>query len=219
MTITSQRLAILTASCVLAIASTVSAEAQIAVRRPVPRGQVYGQNTSAVAFERGQREGLREGETDARRNDRFDFRDERAWQRADSGYHSDLGRRDVYERAFRDGFERGYAAAYRGRQGGRYGNDDRYGNGGYGSGGYGNGGYGNGRRFNEAFETGLRDGYEEGLKVARKSDRYDPVGARRYRSGDNGYDRRFGTKDQWKLSYREGFKDGYDRGYREGRYR
>ena len=55
------------------------------------------------------------------------------------------------------------------------------------------------------------------MEDARDGDRYDPVRAKDYRDGDNGYDRRFGTRDQWKIAYRDGFKAGYERGYREAR--
>jgi len=51
---------------------------------------------SQAQFDRGFRLGVRAGETDARRGERFNYNDERDWQRAGS-------------RAFRDGFERGYS--------------------------------------------------------------------------------------------------------------
>lgn len=162
-------------------------------RRPLPRGQVYG--AERAQLDRGYRDGVRAGERDLRSRDRFDYRDERAWQRAGS-------------RAYREGFERGYAAGYR-RTDGRYGNDDRYSRdtrGGYGA------GYGN-----VATQTGFRDGYEQGLEDARDGDRHDPVRARRYRSADHDYDRRYGDRERWKIDYRQGFLAGYERGYREGR--
>jgi hypothetical protein len=69
-----------------------------------------------------------------------------------------------------------------------------------------------------AFDNGFDDGYREGLRDSRSRDRYDPVGNKRYRKGDQGYDRRYGPRDYYKREYRDGFRAGYERGYREGRY-
>lgn len=149
-------------------------------------------STARAHFERGYRDGLRAGETDARRGERFNFTDERNWQRARGDY------------AFREGFERGYAEGYR-RRGGYVGDRGR-------------GGYG-GTYANPAAARGFEDGYKRGYDDGRDGDRYNPIGERDYRDGDNGYDRRFGTREQWKIAYREGFRAGYDRGYREARYR
>ena len=205
MSVSSSRLAVLaTAALAVSVAAT-TLEAQS--RRAVPRAQagaaVNGQRAAQAQFDNGYRDGLREGETDARRGERFNFTDERAWQRT----------RD--NRPFRDGFERGYGEGY--RRGGYVG---RGGYGGRHDGGYrGNGCYGGyGAYSNPATAAGFDDGYEEGLDDARDNDRYDPIRSKDYRDGDNGYDRRFGTKDQWKIAYREGFKLGYEQGYREGRY-
>lgn len=65
------------------------------------------------------------------------------------------------------------------------------------------------------FQTGDRDGYEKGREDARDNDSYDPVRHSWYRSGDRGYNNRYGTRDDYKLVYREGFEAGYERGYRE----
>jgi hypothetical protein len=67
------------------------------------------------------------------------------------------------------------------------------------------------------FDNGYKDGYDKGREDARDNDSYDPVRHGRYRSGDHGYDRRYGTKEQYKLVYRQGFDDGYYIGYRDAR--
>ena len=74
------------------------------------------------------------------------------------------------------------------------------------------GGYGYG---SVPFDTGYRDGHEKGREDARDSDAYDPVRHSRYRSGDHGYDRRYGSKEEYKNVYREGFRAGYDEAYRD----
>lgn len=200
MTLSSSRLITLATA---AFAVSVAAAPLDAQTRAIPRAQADAQARAAQQqYDRGAREGLREGETDARRGDRFGFTDERDWQRGSAPY--------------RQGFEQGYRRGYVGSRG-----SGRYGGGGYG----GNGGYGgyggrNGAPIyaNPATAAGFNDGYEQGLEDARDGDRYDPIRAKDYRDGDNDYDRRFGTKDQWKVAYREGFRSGYDRGYREAQY-
>lgn len=164
-------------------------------------GRSFPRASAAQAqFDQGFRLGVRAGETDARRGERFNYRDERDWQRSGS-------------RPFRDGFERGYSDGY--RRGGYVG---RGGSGVYG--GRGDGGYrGGGAVYADpATAAGFEDGYRQGAEDARDGDRFDPVRAKRYREGDRGYDRRYGSREQWKTAYRQGFRAGYERGSREGRY-
>jgi hypothetical protein len=74
----------------------------------------------------------------------------------------------------------------------------------------------NNRAYNSVpFQNGEREGYEKGREDARKNNSYDPVRHSRYRSADNGYNNRYGSKDDYKLVYRDGFEAGYARGYRE----
>jgi hypothetical protein len=72
-------------------------------------------------------------------------------------------------------------------------------------------------RFDLAFNNGFDDGYEAGLRDARKGDRFDPIREKRYRSGDHGYDRRYGAKDLYKNRYRDAFRRGYADGSQDGR--
>lgn len=51
-----------------------------------------------------------------------------------------------------------------------------------------------------AWQNGHRDGYEKGVEDARDRDSYDPVRHSRYRNADRGYDRRYGSKDQYSWS-------------------
>ncbi|HXW06105.1 MAG TPA: hypothetical protein VD833_12790 [Vicinamibacterales bacterium] len=180
------------------------------------------------AYDSGYREGLKEGEHDARRNERYEFRDERDWQRADRGYHRSFGDRERYRYAFRSGFEAGYADGYR-----RY--TPAYGYGGYGNGRYdprvsrgpygypqypnrsgypGSPGYGYGYGSGVAFENGTRDGYDKGREDARDRDSFDPLRHKWYRSGDRHYKKEYGPKQQYQDAYRQGFREGYERGYR-----
>jgi flagellar biosynthesis/type III secretory pathway protein FliH len=179
-----------------------------------------------LAYDNGYREGVKEGERDARGRDQYEFRDERTWQRADKGYHRSYGDRPRYEQSFRSGFEAGYADAYRryrpsygGYQGGPLGSGGVYPNtrGGYGYPGQGsNGGYG--YAGSPAFANGVSDGYEKGREDARDRDSFDPRRHKWYRSGDHDYKSAYGPKQRYQDVYRQGFQEGYDRGYREWSY-
>jgi hypothetical protein len=189
------------------------------------------------AYDYGYREGMRAGEIDARRGDRFGFEDEREYRNGDGGYRRQYGDRDRYRQTFRSGYAAGYSDAYRRFGGygadGRYRNDPRYGGGGYdpryGGGGYdpryggrypGYGGYGtSGYGYGVAFENGRRDGLEKGREDIRKNRSFDPLRHSWYRSGDRHYEREYGSRDDYKNVYRRGFQEGYERGYREGRFR
>jgi hypothetical protein len=86
-----------------------------------------------------------------------------------------------------------------------YGNNGSYGS--YGT----NGNYGIN---NVAYDNGYQKGLEKGRQDGRDRDSYDPVRYKEYRNADNGYNSRYGSKDQYKLAYRDGFEAGYSQGYR-----
>ena len=149
--------------------------------------QSYGEARRG-AYDNGYREGVRDGERDARSRDRYDFRDERAWQRGDNGYHRSFGDRGRYQQSFRGGYEAGYADGYR-RSDGSYG-------GGYGTRGpggvypntRGDYGYGSPARpmglgSSPAHATGER-WVRKRREDARDRDSFDPRRHRWYRSGD-----------------------------------
>jgi hypothetical protein len=156
--------------------------------------------------------------------------------------------RTGYAEGYSDGYQR-YAPSYGygGYGNGGYGNGG-YGNGGYGNGGYGNGRYGQGRAVprsdrgtaggypqsypqypgsygqygssrNIASQNGFNDGLEKGAEDARKNRSFDPLRHEWYRSADRHYESGYGSREQYKDFYREGFKAGYGRAYRGGGYR
>jgi hypothetical protein len=67
---------------------------------------------------------------------------------------------------------------------------------------------------NVPFRNGFDDGYEKGREDAQDRDRYDPTRHSRYRSADHEYNRQYGTKEQYRVVYRDGFRSGYDEAYR-----
>jgi flagellar biosynthesis/type III secretory pathway protein FliH len=191
-----------------------------AAARAADDAQVSYYDARRTAYDRGYREGADDGQQDARRGDRFNYRDERAFQRADRGYHRSYGDRDRYRQIFRDGYAVGYREAFgRFSRNGR--NDGWYSQNPGPRGPYGqqapypsrNGGY-----YTPAFDNGARDGYEKGQEDARKRRAFDPHRHSWYRSGDRHYENRYGSREQYKDLYRRAFQQGYERGFREGRW-
>ena len=170
-----------------------------------------------LAYDNGFREGVKLGERDGRRGSVYSYRDDRAYQRADKGYHRSFGDADRYRQSFRTGFVAGYSEAYQrfGRNNRGYrGRDGRIPNGAY------QGQYPRGGGFGHpAFEAGVSDGYEKGEEDADKRRSFDVLRHKWYREGDRHYEGRYGSREQYKDLYRQAFKEGYERGYRQGRYR
>ena len=176
----------------VALAAPAVVSAQVAVPRR-DNGRYQGQVREM--YERGYEEGRLQGELDARRG-RPPAIDNRNASRAE------------FRRGFVDGYRSGYDSVRRSRawQNGR---DERFGS-------------GHSRRVpgayqEPAFARGYADGYEEGVGDVRGRDRYDPVGSRDYRNGDQGYYGSYGSRDAYKNNYRAGFRQGYEEGYRSGR--
>ena len=71
--------------------------------------------------------------------------------------------------------------------------------------------YTNGR--DARWQFAFRDGYNEGLRDARAHRRYDPTGTSMYRNANHGWNRGWGSRDQFTVGYRNAFRDGYERGY------
>jgi hypothetical protein len=211
-----RHLALVSALALAAPAVTLSAREQWGV----PRDQ-YGYNNQ-YGYSEGFNRGLRAGEEDARRNQTFNYTDEGDYRDADAGYRSQYGDRNRYRTDFRRGFEEGYRSGFGRTDNGRY-TDNRDGNLPPWSNGRGNangraGRYDNYSTNNQyALETGYNDGYEAGLTDGRARRRDDPVAESRYRSGDRGYNSRYGTREAYKTDYRRAFLQGYDRGYDDGR--
>lgn len=204
-------------------ASATIVPAQFAQRRAVPRHhvqQVYSQGFQA---------GLREGQRDARRGRGGDYRRHNEYRRGGAWGNNGPGDTEAFRRGFAEGYTEAYRQMNRG-SGNRYPGYPEHGRDPHGypgpGGGYrGGGGYygqnhpGGWYSDSPAVERGFDEGYREGSDAARRGRRYDPVGERRYRSGDSGYHSRFGPREQYKQQYRDAFRQGYDLGYREGRFR
>ena len=153
-----------------------------------------------AAYDTGYREGLQRGQDDSRIGRSRDIERDSEYRSGDRGYDRSWGSRDAYRVEFRRGFEAGYRQGYNGTRPDRR-DDDRD------------------RRWSRGYQEpatsqGYRDGYEKGRDDSRDGDRYDPVRHGDYKSGDNGYEREYGSRDAYRNNYRVGFRQGYEDGYR-----
>jgi hypothetical protein len=191
-----------------ALLAVVIASPACAAQGPLYRYPAGAARVDERAYERGYNEGLDRGENDARRRRSFDYTRHNDYRDADDGYRG-YGDRNAYRRVFRQGFIAGYNEGYRVYAQGPVSSQRPY-------------GYpgrppvyaGGGRVLSLAAQNGYRDGYQQGRDDRRDGDRFDPVRAERYRSGDREYDRRYGPRDDYKREYRAAFLRGYDDGYR-----
>lgn len=91
--------------------------------------------------------------------------------------------------------------------------DDRYGRDGrrYGGG-----------AFDEGYSRGYEEGAREGSKDSRRGHRFELWREGRFRDGDHGYRRQYGSRQSYVSGFRRGYEEGYRRGYdsrRHGRSR
>jgi hypothetical protein len=156
-------------------------------------------NVDQRAYTRGYDEGRARGENDARRNRTYDYTRHGDYRDADDGYGG-YGDRNSYRALFRQGFVAGYNDGYR-----------RYARAGSGA----PAPIYQPRYASAAAQAGYRDGYDQGRDDGRDGDRYDPIRASRYRSGDHDYNSRYGPREAYKREYRAAFEQGYERGYRD----
>ena len=193
----------------LLLAATVLVAAPAcATGRLYPQQYPAGDRDDRAYYNRGMQDGRDAGADDARRGRAYDVR--RHGEYRDNRRGDDRG--DL--RAYREGFESGYDEAYRRFARGNAGDPRR------------NApppdyrrqapyeGDTRDRMVSAAVDNGYRDGLQEGERAARSGDRYDPVREKRYRGGDHGYERRFGSRDEYARDYRAAFQRGYEAGYR-----
>jgi hypothetical protein len=88
-------------------------------QNPSPSGPIYrGQNRApsygSPAAQNGFRDGLEQGQRDARDGHRFDPVRASRYRQGDHDYNNRYGSRDEYKREYRSGFEQGYDQGYRG---------------------------------------------------------------------------------------------------------
>jgi hypothetical protein len=83
-------------------------------RRFPDRGYPYDDETRAVPYEQGFRDGRDKGREDRSDDRRFDPTRHDRYKKADRGYERRYGDKDDYRTIYREGFRAGYAEGYRG---------------------------------------------------------------------------------------------------------
>ena len=64
-----------------------------------------------------------------------------------------------------------------------------------------------------AFDRGFEDGAEHGANDARHRKGFDFAHDQKYRCGDAGYERHYGSRGEYAAGYRRGYELGYRRAY------
>jgi hypothetical protein len=72
-----------------------------------------GAQLRQTALNAGYNEGIKAGRKDRSRGERFEYRDEGAYQNATKDYSSRLGDRELYRQYYRQGYANGYRDGYR----------------------------------------------------------------------------------------------------------
>jgi hypothetical protein len=67
-----------------------------------------------------------------------------------------------------------------------------------------------------AYDQGFRAGAKQGERDARRSERVRVEDQKTYQRADKGYRREFGSLEQYRLSFRDGYTAGYSAGYQKG---
>jgi len=172
---------------------------------PVQFGR--GPGIAPNAYDRGYREGVRQGEFDARRALPFDVQRDQVFRDGNRGDEQRYGTADLNREDFRRGYADGYRASYvrmRSAQAPDSQRNERV--------------FGTTRRAGSyeepAYARGYSDGVKQGTSDGRGRDSYDPVGHRSYRNGDEGYYGAYGSRDAYRNNYRAGYREGYEEGYR-----
>jgi hypothetical protein len=196
----------------LAVGVAVATQACAARTYGYPGGGYggYGRDLERRAYENGYREGVEEGQNDARHNRDFSYQRHNEYRDADGGFHRSDGDINLYRRSFRSGFQTGYSESY--NRNARY-NSPRVVVPVYPAGPPNSYPSNRGGFRSPAADNGYRDGIEAGRNDARDRGRFDPIRAKRYREGDHDYDNHYGSRDEYKREYRAAFEQGYRQGY------
>lgn len=176
-------------------------------------GYYYRQGNPAQArqygYQNGYRDGVNQGRHEGRENDPYDFHTP-DWRQATRGYQQWMGPVNGYQRGYQEGYGNGFrygvqSVSGRWRDGDGDRDDRPYG-------GWHNGydpyrvGYGRG--------TAYQFGYQDGSSVARedieKRKPFNPNPRGRYDDRDHGYRREYGSKDQYRAEYSNGYRAGYE---------
>ena len=157
----------------------------------------YGnQGRSSAAYRQGMTDGRRDHNANQARNYRGQYDNDNDRAAYQSGYDRSYNNRNSYDNSngqysdSRDGYDRDH----NGNANWQYGQ------------------YGNSQQ-NPAFQNGFRDGISDGRNDYQSRRSSSPANTSNYRNATAGYDRSWGSQDQYRDMYRQGYVRGYQRGY------
>ena len=180
--------------------------------------QRYGQRPNGQpqyaddgGYRRGFEDGVRNGQSDVQHGKRKDPAKSENYEDA-PGYNSSYGDKGQWRQQYRQGYLAGYersrGESWDGRNGGaaepgRYSDPDRpqY------------GGYGDQSASDPAYQHGYQDGMMDGQTDIRKNRRMSDITKSDHFSDAPGYQSSYGSKDQWKIVYRQGYSTGYQQAF------
>jgi hypothetical protein len=151
-------------------------------------------------YQHGYRDGYEYGRDAHDRNVALDYRTD-AYRDGDRGYQSYLGPVELYRDGYRAGYREGAEDGYRSNQS-RFEQiyrprDETY--------------YSD-RRWDYqhvASDIGYREGLAAGLKDFREHHPYQPEKHDSWKDADHGYNKSYGSKDEYKRAYRAAYEAGY----------
>jgi len=167
-------------------------------------------------YEHAYRDGADQGRQDRERKMPYSWRDNDYW--GARGYEQAFGDRNEYMDGYRQGYQAGYDDAYyalAGQYGQIYGRPqagrrvpsgtDPYAD----------------RQFGAtdmAFDAGYREGVTLGQQDRGRNARSNYRGNNVYKNGDLGYRASYGSRDQYRVEFRDGLERGYADGYGRSQY-
>jgi hypothetical protein len=155
-------------------------------------------------YQSGYRDGVAQGRHEGQENDPYDFHTP-DWRQATRGYQNWMGPVNWYQRGYQDGYGNGFQSGFQSvsnrwrdsdgdrddgyREWWRDRDGDRYGS--------------------PAYQIGYQDGSGVARRDIERHNSYNPNPRGRFDDEDHGYRRDYGSKDQYKAEYANGYRAGY----------
>ncbi len=167
-------------------------------------------------YQHGYRDGYEHGRQDRLARTNYDYRSDE-YERGDGGYADYMGNHGQFKQGYREGYRQGYDDGFYNRAGrfsevygGDYDPDDRDHDSDYSGGAY----YQRGYDYRDvAYDTGYRDGVNEGAKDRRSGHSYRPSEHSSWQDADHNLSTVHANPQDYKSRYRQGYERGYQEGY------
>jgi hypothetical protein len=156
-------------------------------------------------YEKGYNDGVSKGRHEGREHDPNDYHTPSRHQ-ATRGYKSWMGEVGWYQRGYQEGYSNGFRSGYEsvaGWQGNR-----NWGRGAYGF--YGSRGHDRYNSRNAASQFGFEDGAAVARADLQNGKPYNSRPRGRFDDRDHGYQREYGSKDEYKAEYAQAYTEGYE---------